>query len=80
MCCLTPLSNNVSVISWWSKGDAGPNAILYKTCSGLCVLEQSREDSSSARPLYGGTNLEEIGPIGLMPALVVSFIGGGNRG
>jgi hypothetical protein len=35
---------------------------------------------NSAKPLYGGTKLEKIGPIGLMPAFVVSFIGGGNCG
>jgi hypothetical protein len=54
--------------------------ILCKTCSVLlCVLEQSRVDNSNVGHLKREIQLGGIGPNGLMPALLITFLGGGNR-
>jgi hypothetical protein len=38
-------------------GGAGPNAVLCKPCSELCVLEKPRVDNSSSGRLKRGTQL-----------------------
>ena len=38
-------------------GGMVPDAVLCKTCSVLCVLEQSRVDNFSARPLKNRAQL-----------------------
>ena len=42
-------------------GVAGPNAVLCKTCSVLCVLEHSRVDKSSTGPLKHESNWLKAG-------------------
>jgi hypothetical protein len=44
----------------------------------LCVLEQPRVDKSNVGSLKREILLGGIGPNGFMPALIISFIGGGN--
>lgn len=43
------------------------NAVLCKTCSVLCVVEQPRGDNSISRPFKIEAHLGAIGPIDLMP-------------
>jgi hypothetical protein len=45
VCCCVYLNSQEKIISV-----RGPNAVLCKTCSVLCVLEQPREDNFSAGP------------------------------
>jgi len=51
-------------------GGAGSNVVLCKICSVLCMLEQSRVDNSSPAPSVR----DQIGPIGLRPALHAVYV------
>jgi hypothetical protein len=75
--------NNISAISYALVVRAGLSRCgvqCSKICSVLlCVLEQPRVDNSNVWPLKREIQLGGIGPNGLMPGLVISFVGVGNR-
>jgi hypothetical protein len=51
----------------------GPNAVLCKTCSVLCVHQ--RVDNGGARPFKRGARLRAFGQIGLRPVLYLATVG-----
>ena len=72
--------NTISAMFWWSEpvlGGAESNAVKHIVL--LCALEQPRVDNPNVGLLKREIQLGGIGPKGLMPALVISFVGVGNR-